>query len=47
MARILTHRLTEREVVAELAKNLSVEGTPFEKLTVEHKAGNFYADLVL
>jgi len=43
----LIHRLTEREVAAELANTLSLEGTPFKKLTVEHKVGNFYADLVL
>jgi len=41
------HHLTEREVAAGLAKNLSLEGTPFQELTVEHKVGNFYADLVL
>jgi len=44
-------RITEREVVAALAEELNraIEqgGTPFEKASVEHKAGTLYPDIVI
>lgn len=49
MAVLASSHITEREVAAALAARLAplLQATPFKEITVEHKVGPFYPDLVL